>query len=180
MVSLFMLCFSGRKKIDFPASVSKTVLAQLKEKDSLCYYQCYCALTNKSPEYLNTDSALKYSAKKGLVTVTEKFVLNKTGEEYRIRYFVSALFDYPNKKFAYLKLIEKPYWNFKLVKDTLLDKESVLRLAALELKLRPLTEYNFKVENNNYPQVILNGKRVSEQRMVEGNYILQSILKELK
>ena len=167
-------------KITFPVHLQKTTIAKLKEKDSLCYYQCYCALGGNPPTFLPKDSVKTKALKKGLLTVTEKFSLTKNGDQYRMRYYSSALYDYPNKKYAYLKLSEKAYWNFILVKDTLLSEISVQKLAALELKLRPLTEYNFRVEADNYPQLIMNGKKISEQRMVEGDYLIRRELSEFK
>jgi hypothetical protein len=171
---------AGKGGVEFPEKVKNTVLAKLKEKDSLNYYQVYCAVSGKPNEYLSRDSVFKHQIKKGLITVTEKFTVIKNGSEYQIRRYSSTINDYPNKKFAYLKLTEKDYWNFSMVRDTVLSKESIFRLAALELKLRPLTEYDFKVEWNNYPQLIINGRKTSEQQMIEGNYLLETILPELK
>lgn len=171
---------NNSQKTDFPSSVKNTHLAKMKENDSVCYYQCYCALNTNPPQFISKDSVAAKNIRPGLITVTEKFSLKKQGNAYRLRFYTSNLSDYPNKKFAYLKLTEKAYWGFALKRDTLLSYESVLRLAALELKLRPLTEYNFKVERDNYPQVIMNGKKLSEQRMVEGNYLIHEFLPELK
>jgi hypothetical protein len=171
--------FSLTNKIAFPLRLQKTVVANLKENDSLCYYECLCVAAENGV-YLPKDSVKKISFKGGLVTLTTKYSLTKKGSVYRLRKFESTLKDFPNKKFAYLKLVEKPYWNFKLVRDTVLSDSSVLILSALELKLRALTEYNFKVERDNYPQLIINGKKTSEQRMVEGDYILSRILPELR
>lgn len=166
------------EKITFPTHLQKTILARLKESDSLCYYQCYCAISGNPPSYLNRDSAITTSLK-NLITVTEKFVLTKRENKYRVRFYTSTFNNYPNNKYAYLKLAEKSYWNFNLISDTLLSDSSVLKLAALELKLRPITEYDFKVAIDNYPQIIINGKRVSEQRLVEGNYLIRRELAEL-
>ncbi|MBC7862885.1 MAG: hypothetical protein IAF38_07910 [Bacteroidia bacterium] len=179
---LVVLCFSfsGKKySITFPGHLSKTIVARLADKDSICYYQCYCAISGTPPTYLPVDSVKKRKMKTGMVTVTDKFVLNKNGNVYRLRHFQSSLYDYPNKKFAYLKLKEKAYWNFTLSKDTTLSELSVFKLAALELKLRPLTETYFQVLSDNYPQVILNSKKTSEQRLVEGNYLIRKELPEL-
>jgi len=175
---LFLFSFVRKKpKIPFPKLLQKTNIAKLANIDSLCYYQCYCAATGNPPSYLVLAEAKKIKAP---ITVTEKFVLNKNGNNYRLRYYSSSLTPYPNKKYAYLKLKEKEYWDFKLKADTIISNESVFKLAALELKFRQITETYFNVVNDNYPQIILNGKKVSVQCVIEGNYLIRRELSELQ
>ncbi len=64
--------------------------------------------------------------------------------------------------------------------DTILPKEDVLRLAAYETKLRSITEYDFRVVNNNGPQLIINGKKISEQFRLTENILLSNSLSVFK
>lgn len=164
----------------FPEHLQSTYIAKLKEVDSLCYYQCRPVkiqqqqITDTSGKVLNLDAGEDY------ITITEKFMLMKNRDEYRLRYYASSETYYPNKKYAYLKLVEKKYWNFQLRKSVVLEKQDVLLLAAYETKLREVTEYDFTVTKINGPQMILNGKKISAQYVVGGGYLLQNTLSALK
>jgi hypothetical protein len=170
-----LLCFSFAQA-QFPEHLKNTQIAKLKEIDSLVYYQCHTEAIKAQDLYTEDGKKIEMKAKKQFVTITEKFKLYKNGNVYRLQYFDSPTTWYPNKKYAYLKLTEKPYWEFKLQLDTVLPEDDVLRLAAYETKLRSITEYDFKVLDDNGPQLIINGKKISEQFRVKENILLSASL----
>lgn len=180
LAAIFLLSFTLKSDLQFPKHLQQTKLAKLADGDSLIYFQCYAAKAGQNPLYFSRDSVISKAERKKLITVTEKFVVSKQADVFRVRKYSSQLHDFPNKKYAYLKLVEKSYWNFLLEKEAVLSEKSVLKLAALELLLRPLTEYNFVVQHDNSPQLIINGKKVSEQRMMEGAYFIGKELEELR
>ncbi|MFL5752476.1 MAG: hypothetical protein ACJ76F_03645 [Bacteroidia bacterium] len=168
------------KNVYFPEHLKSTSIARLKDVDSLSYYQCQAVKVQKQQITEANGTVVDLGAKEEYITVTEKFQVIKNKEEYRLKYYTSSETYYPNKKYAYLKLVEKKYWNFQLKKDVLLEKQDVLLLAAYETKLREVTEYDFTVTKINSPQMILNGKKVSTQFMVGGGYLLKNTLSALK
>jgi hypothetical protein len=163
----------------FPDHLSHTEIAKLREIDSLIYYQCRAIKVEKQSLTSADGQQIELGAKDEYITLTEKFTLYKNKDEYRMKYYTSSETVYPNKKYAYLKLVEKKYWNFELKKDVLLTKQDVLLLAAYETKLREVTEYDFTVKKNNSPQLIINGKKISAQYVVGGSYLLKNTLKPL-
>jgi len=164
----------------FPEHLQSTSIAKLKEVDSLSYYQCQAVKVQKQQITGADGKTIELGEKDEYITVTEKFQLFKNKDEYKLKYFTSSATYFPNKKYAYLKLVEKKYWNFQLKKEVVLEKQDVLLLAAYETKLREVTEYDFTVTKNNSPQMIMNGKKVSAQFTVGGGYLLKNTLTALK
>lgn len=165
------------KFFTFPKHLQNTCIAKLKAGDSLTYYQCY---VTEAVQELTAPDGSKITGKPQRYTVTEKFkVYNLTGS-YKMKYYTSSLTDYPNKKFAYLKLKEKDYWAFKLVKDTLIGEHDVVMFGAMEDKTHDTTEYDFKVTSATPNELIIMGRKVMKQLVVTGNYILRKNLDVLK
>lgn len=160
----------------FPEHLQNTNIAKLKEVDSLVYFQCHSEVVKEQKVTTTDGKVIELKGKNQFITITEKFKLFKNGEIYRLLHYNSPTTYYPNKKYAYLKLTEKDYWGFSLDMDTILPKEDVLRLAAYETKLRSITEYDFKVMNTNGPQLIINGKKISEQFRLTENILLSNSL----
>jgi hypothetical protein len=163
--------------VTFPKHLQATEIADLKANDSLIYFQCYVA---EATQELTLASGEKMKGNSQKYTVTEKFVVIRDKDNYRLKYFTSSLTDYPNKKFAYLKMLEKKYWNFRLVKDTVINEHDVLMFAAMERKAHDTTEYEFKVTSQNNNELIINGRKVSKQLLVEGDYKLRRNLEVLQ
>lgn len=180
IITLAFLSFAGDEKPVFPEHLQNTVIAKLKENDSLTYYQCYAESVKAQSIITEGGQKIELDSKKQHITITSKYKLYKNGNTYRFLYYSSPTTYYPNKKFAYLKLTEKPYWEFSLQLDTILPADDVLRLAAYETKLRAITEYDFKVLDDNGPQLIINGKKISEQFIVKENLLLTGTLSVLK
>ncbi len=172
---LFLSGYS--QKIVFPDNLKKTNIACLKTNDSLTYYQCH---VEEAMQQLVTASGQKISGKVQKYTITDKYIVINKNDQYRLRYYSSSMVEYPNKKFAYLKLVEKPYWNFKLEKDTLISKHDVLTIAALETKSHETTEYEFKVNHQNKNEIIIMGGKVMSQLIIEGDYLLKKNFDALK
>lgn len=164
-------------QVVFPSHFIKTSIAELKTNDSLIYFQCYVA---EATQELTTASGEKITGKPQLYTITEKYVVHNMNGQFHLKYFTSSLTEYPNKKFAYLKLVEKKYWNFKFVKDTVLSEHDAFVFAAIENKSHDTNEYDFKVNKQTPNEIIINGKKVMKQLVVEGNYIIRKNLDVLK
>lgn len=164
----------------FPEHLKDTQIAKLKEVDSLIYFQCHSEEVKEQKVTTADGKVIELKGKNQFITITEKFKLYKTGEVYRLQHYNSPTTYYPNKKYAYLKLTEKDYWGFSKDMDTILPKEDVIRLAAYETKLRSITEYDFKVSNSNGPQLIINGKKISEQFRLTENILLSNSLSVFK
>jgi hypothetical protein len=183
MRTFFFLLFSNvfvsgfTQSIHFPDHLRHTSIAAIKGYDSLIYYQCH---VEEATQMLVTKSGEQISGKPQKYTITEKFVVTYNNGQYRLKYFTSSLSDYPNKKFAYLKLVEKPYWNFKQVKDTVLSEHDVLMFAAIEHKSHDSIEYDFTINKLNTNEIIIMGAKVMSQLVVEGNHLLKKNLEILK
>jgi hypothetical protein len=164
----------------FPEHLQNTYIAKLKDVDSLIYFQCHVEKLKAQQVTTEDGKVVELKGKKQFISLTEKFKLYKKGDVYKLQHYSSPTTYYPNKKYAYLKLTEKPYWEFSLDLDTILPKDDVLRLAAYETKLRQINEYDFKVMENNGPQLIINGKKVSEQFRLTENILISSSLSVFK
>lgn len=154
----------------FPKHLQHTRIAQLKERDSLIYYQCY---VSEAEQETTISNGTKIKSKKK-ITVTEKMVVVYDNGAYRLKHYVSSFTDYPNKKFAYLTLKESNTWEFELRKDTLLSSTAVLLIAAFETKTHPITHYELKINKSNVNEVIIVTKKDEEQLIVEGDYKLSN------
>lgn len=178
----FFNCFSyvfsqEINPILFPQHLSDTYIAKLKTNDSLIYYQCHVA---EAAQELTTSTGEKIKSKPQKFTITEKYTIIKSNRGYRLKYSRSSICDYPNKKFAYLKLKEKKYWEFTPVKDTLINEHDVLIFAAFEKKSHDTTEYDFKVTKYSSNQLIIIGRKIMRQLIVDGDYLLNKNLTALK
>ena len=178
LILFLIFFFCGKSQtLNFPEHLKKTNIAALKSNDSLTYYQCH---VEEATQQLTTATGEKISGKVQKYTITDKYIVVNKNNQYYLRYFSSSLVEYPNKKFAYLKLVEKPYWNFKLVKDTIINERDVLVIAALENKTHETTEYDFKINHQNTNELIIMGGKVMSQLVVEGGHILKKNLQVLK
>ncbi len=174
---VFALGAQETKTISFPAHFIKTSIAELKANDSLIYFQCH---VEEATQQLITASGEKITGKVQKYTITSKYVVFNNNGNYKLKYFSSSLIEFPNAKFPYLKLMEKKYWNFKLEKDTVLPEHDVLVFAAIENKTHDTNEYDFKINKQNTNEIIINGKKVMKQLIVEGNYIIKKNLEVLR
>jgi hypothetical protein len=174
----FSLVFSANifSQISFlPEAFQKTMIARLKNGDSLVIYQCH---VEEVEQQLATAGGQTLTTAPQKYTITEKFVIYRDSSRYKGKYFVSSMLVMPNRKFSGLKIREKDYWNFKKVKDFQLSEKGIKVLAAVEYKGKDLTEYDFVIDKYNTNQVIIRQRKDFRQVNVEGNHILSKLIVE--
>jgi hypothetical protein len=187
MIKLSILFFSlitgfvwMKAMAEFPEHLKSTAIAKLKEGDSLILYQCNVVPLKEQELVLASGQKMKMKAKDQFVSLTEKIKIQLVNSAYVFKHYSSPTTYYPNKKFAYLKMVEKPYWEFKLDKDTIMPFSDALLIAAYEKKCLAINEYDFKVNESNSPQLIVNGKKISEQYRLKEQLILSNVLSVMK
>jgi hypothetical protein len=171
-----VLLLAQESTVTFPNHLLKTEIVNLRKGDSLTYYQCH---VDNASQQLVKENGEVISGKTKQISITEKFVLINENGKYRLKYFTSTYSNMPNRKFAYLKLVEKKYWDFRLVKDSYLNEHDVLMFAAIEGKSHETTEYDFPINKYNTNALIITNKKVMKHVIVEGNYLLKKNLEGL-
>lgn len=162
--------------VKFPEHLLKTSVVHLKTGDSLTYYQCH---VDNAAQQLVKENGEVITGEKKQISITEKFILIKENGKYHLKYFTSTYSNMPNRKFAYLKLVEKQYWDFKLTKDIYLNEHDILMFAAIENKSHETTEYDFPINKYNTNALIIKNKKTMKHLLVEGNYLLKKNLEGL-
>lgn len=173
IVVLFFSQLLRSQTFSFPEHLKKTMIANLKSKDSMIYYQCH---VEELTQQIATSSGQTLTPAADKFSLTEKYIIYKDSNVYRTKYFISSMVILPNRKFSGLKLKQRPYWNFKQLKDTVLSEKVLVVLAALEFKGKEPTEYDFAVTKYNTNQVIVKQGKNFKQRIVEGNYVISKII----
>jgi hypothetical protein len=159
--------------VKFPEHLKKTNIAKLQIGDSLIYYQCH---VDSAFQEITTSAGQKIKTKKKKITLTEKFVVHKLDSNYSCKYFTSTITNYPNKKFPFLTLTEVKNWEFEIKKIKSLTIEETLLIAALETKTHSIIHYELNINKTCPNELILMGKNINEQFIIEGNYLLSKIL----
>jgi hypothetical protein len=162
--------FSQNDSIVIPSS---SILKNLKDGDSLIYYQCH---VEEATQQLSTASGQTLTGKAQKYSITEKFVLKKKEQVFSIIYYTSSLAVFPNRKFSGLKIREKPYWNFKKEKEFVLSEKDLKILLALEKKGKEAIEYDYAITKYNTNQLIIRSTKDFKQLVIDGNYILSKLL----
>ncbi|MES2567490.1 MAG: hypothetical protein V4565_11520 [Bacteroidota bacterium] len=179
MKSAVLICFllvllCGKNVANnFPPHFSKTEIAKLKQGDSLIYYQCH---VDSAFTEMTLSNGQKVKTKKKRITLTEKYVINLTDSIYTVRYYIAGFNSYPNKKFPYLTLTETDTWYFDLKKTTPLSMQEVMMFAAMETKTHNIVHMELNINKTCPNELIIKGKNVNEQFIVEGNYSLSRSL----
>lgn len=178
VIILFFEIASGQalKLLIFPDHLSKTSMAGLKNNDSLIYYQCH--VTEASTQLI-TKGGETISGGMKKITITDKFVVCRKNDVYTLKYFSTVISNFPNRKFSYLKVKEKEYWNFKLEKTVELHEQEVMLFAAIEKKGHPTNEFELVVDNSNHNALIIYNKKTMKHLAIEGNYLLKKNLQVL-
>lgn len=175
LLFLFMyVSIHGHGQTGFPKHLSNTQIAGLQTGDSLLYYQCH---VDSASQEITTSTGQKIKTKKKRITLTEKFVVYKTDSTYTCKYYNSSVTNYPNKKFPYLTLTEAKNWEFELKSYKTLSSDEVFMIAALETKTHAITHYELNINKSCPNELIIKGKSINEQFIVEGGYILSKNLK---
>jgi len=154
---------------------SESLLKKITPADSVTYYQCHVEDVGIG---LSTASGQTLSTAPKKCSITEKFVISKSTKGYKVRYYVSSLTVFPNRKFSGLKIREKDYWNFSFVKEQPLTYLQLQYLLALEKKGREATEYDYTVSKYTTNQVIVKHKKDFSQLILEGDYRIQKLVKD--
>ena len=178
---VLIFCFSYAKAqesvaVKFPEHLLKTCVVGLKAGDSLLYYQCHVDVA--AQQIVKSNGEIITGPKKS-ISITDKFVIINENGKYHLKYYTSTYSNMPNRKFAYLKLVEKSYWDFKLTKDVYLSEHDVLMFAAIENKSHETTEYDFPINKYNTNALIITNKKIMKHVIVEGNYLLKKNLEGL-
>jgi len=163
--------------IVFPEHFSKTIIAGLKNNDSLFFYQCHA---EEASTELTTSTGEKIKGNIKRISITDKFIIINQNGKYKLRYYSSTFSDFPNRKFTYLKVKEKDYWNFKIEKEALLNEHDVLMFAAIEKKAHDTNEFDLVVDKYNSNALIIRNKKTMKHLIIEGNYLLKKNLEVLK
>jgi len=175
IIFLFFGNILRSQTIIFPEKLQNTMLAKLKNGDSLVYYQCH---VEEATQQVSTASGQTLTSAPQKYTITEKYIITKNAESYNAKYFVSSMLNLPNKKFSGLKIREKAYWNFKSVKGKVLTEKDIKILSALEMRGKEPTEYDFAITKYNTNQVIIKQKKNFNQLIIDGNYIISKMIFE--
>lgn len=162
--------------LKFPEAYAKTALAELKSGDSLLFYQCH---VEEAITEITKSNGEKIKGESKKISITEKFVVYNMNGTYQMKYYTSTLSNLPNRKFTYLKVKEKEYWNFKLEKSSILNEHDVLVFSAIEYKSHATTEYDFVVDKYNTNALIIRNKKIMKHLVVDGNHLLSKNLNAL-
>ncbi len=161
------------QQVNFAEHLKKTAIAKLQSGDSLIYYQCR---VDSASQEITTSNGKKIKTKKKKITITEKFVISRIDTMYQCKYYNSSITNYPNKKFPYLTLKEVDNWEFELKEQKQLTHTELFMVAALETKTHAITHYELNINKTCPNEIIIKGKNINEQFIVEGNYILSKSL----
>jgi hypothetical protein len=170
---LFCSSFLFAQKPTFPEHLKKTNIAKLQSGDSLVYYQCH---VDSASQETTLSNGKKITGKKKRITLTEKFVIHKRDSVFTCHYFNSSITNYPNKKFPYLTLTEVKNWEFELKQTKPLTEDEIKMVAALEFKTHCIVHYELNINKTCPNELIIMGKHVNEQFIIEGNYLLSKSL----
>jgi hypothetical protein len=173
LILLVVSVFGSFAQNDSLVIPSSSILKNLKDGDSVTYYQCH---VEEATQQLSTASGQTLTGKPQKYTITEKFVLKKKEQILTVVYYASSLTVFPNKKFSGLKIREKSYWEFKKEKTFSLTEKDLKILLALEKKGREAIEYDYAITKYNTNQLIIKFGKDFKQLVIDGNYILSKLL----
>lgn len=170
---LFAITLTVNAQADLTEKLSKTYLYNLKDNDSLTYYQCRVV---KAALSIN-DGSTTLNTKEQTLTITEKFVIKKLNGQYIVRNYVSGLTLFPNRKFSGLKLREKAYWNFTFKSEKVLAANEINYLQGLQVIGKETTEYDFAITKYTTNQLIIKKKKDFEQLLLKEDVVISKALK---
>jgi hypothetical protein len=175
IVSIFISGNYFAQTFQFPESLQKTMIAKLVSGDSLIFYQCH---VETGEQQLTTTGGQTITTAPQKYTLTEKFVVKREGDSYTVNYFVSSMIALPNRKFSALKIREKPYWNYKKVREKTLSEKDLKILGAVELKGHEPNEYEFSVTKDIPNQIIIRQRKNFKQLIGVGETVLSKLIFE--
>lgn len=152
---------------------SGSVFKNLKIFDSLVFYQCH---VESGTQQLSTASGQTITGASKKYTITEKYILIKVEEGYQVKYFISALNIFPNKKFAGLKFKEKFYWEFQQKKNFALKEIDIRAFLAMEEKGKDAIVYDYGITKYNTNQIIIRYSNDYKQLVIDGPYVISKLI----
>jgi hypothetical protein len=170
---LFVTFSVQSQGIDTRSIPPESMLQEINVGDSITYYQCH---VEEAIQQLSTASGQTLTGQQQKYTITEKYVLIRTGDGYQVNYYTSSLNAFPNRKFSGLKIRERPYWAFKKDKAFSLNPEDLKVFIALEKKGREAIEYDFAVTRYTTNQLIIKHKKNFKQLVINGNYVISKLI----
>lgn len=171
-ILLFSLCVEAQP-YDSLKGPKGSLLHELVMGDSIVYYQCH---VEEGVQQLSTASGQTLTGQKQKYTISEKYVLIKQKDGYRVNYYTSVLNVFPNKKFSGLKIRERAYWAFKLDRSFQLRPTDLRVFTSLERKGREATEYDFGITRYNTNQLIVKHRKNFKQLVIDGNYVISKLI----
>ncbi len=150
------------------------MLAKLTEGDSLVYYQCH---VEAAEQELRTASGHTLNSVSKNFSITEKFILYRQNENYRLTHFVSVLTMCPNRRFSGLKFKEKNYWEFLYKESKLLTEKEIKSLEMLENIGKEANEYDFAITTKNRNQLIVLGGKDAKQLGLPDAILISTLFK---
>ena len=103
-------------------------------------------------------------------------MIKKINEKFIANYFTSSIIIFPNRKFSSLKIREKSYWDFRLIKQFELNEQNLKLLVAIENKGREAIEYDYAITKYTTNQLIIKFKKDFKQLVIDGNFILSKLI----
>ena len=96
---------------------------------------------------------------------------------YIIKYYVSSLTVFPNRKFSGLKIREKEYWNFSFKSERPLSETEVQFLAGLESNSKETIETDYPISKYTTNQLIIKQRKNFEQLLPKEKISISELLK---
>lgn len=152
---------------------AKSMLAGLKQGDSLVLYQCH---VEEGSQQVTTASGQTLTGTPQKYSITEKYVIVREQNAYRATYYTSSLTVFPNKKFSGLKIRERPYWLFQKEKTIILNSHDLKVLTTLEKKGREAIEYDYAITRYTTNQIIIKHRKNFKQLVIDGNYVISKLI----
>lgn len=174
---VFFYSKNSFSQIKFQETLLKTAVTNLKNGDSLLYYQCH---VDEAKTEITTSNGEKITGETKKITITDKFIVYNRDGVYTMKYFTSTFSNFPNRKFTYLKVREKDYWNFKLEKTIELNEHDVQIFAAIEKLAHGTNEFDFIVDKYNTNALIIRNKKTMKHLLIEGNHLIKKNLEALR
>jgi hypothetical protein len=177
IVCFLVFVFGASSALSQQIIPEKSIFYGLNDKDSAVIYQCH---VEDATTMITTASGQTITGTHRKSTITEKFVLKKSGDTYLVEYYTSTLDVFPNKKFSGLKIRERPYWEFARKATYRLDKKQIEYLLALERIGKEAIEYDFGITKYTTNQVIIKRRRNFKQLVIDGDHVFSRTLKDAK
>jgi hypothetical protein len=152
---------------------SGSVFENLRMNDSVVFYQCH---VEAGTHQLSTASGQTISGTPKKYSITEKYVLTKHETGFEVKYSISSLNIFPNKKFTGLKFKEKGYWEFKYLKTFMLKDAELRPFTALEEKGRDAIVYDYGITKYTTNQLLIRYPNDYKQLVIDGPYVLSKLI----